>query len=252
MTQPSRDPGATGHPAEPTPDQGDDSGLIAAIAAILLVGAAIVLTAAALAALLRRRGRRIDRSVLVIVLTLTDRGTKPQPRMRGRSDVARAQRQMEAHYRAAYLLNAAGRIQAAADAAVAAAERSAETAGAELSDAAKRRAAERAIAEASSRERPYWQAHERARRRRMDAALEVADAADLYGPTLGWHTHMDDRTTPECANADGHNFRADMAPVIGWPGTLHGGTCRCRPGPPFPGARTVDEATGFGPRRSAS
>lgn len=250
MTAPSPRAAET-HPAEPTPDQGDDSDLIAAVAAILLVGAAVMLTAAALAALLRRRGRRIDRSVLVIVLTLTDRGTKPQPRMRGRSDVARGQRQVEAHYRAAYLLNAAGRIQAAVDAAVAAAERSAATAGAELGEAARRRAAENTIREATRRERPYWQAHERARRRRMDAALEVADAADLYGPSLGWHTHMDDRTTPECRAAGGHNFRVDVPPVIGWPGTLHGGTCRCEPGPPFPGARTVDEATGFGPRRTA-
>jgi hypothetical protein len=146
------------HPAEPTPDQGPDAGLIAAVAAILLVGAAIVLTAAALSALLRRRGRRVDRRVLVLVLTLTSRGTKPQPRMQGRSDVARAQQRVEAHYRAAYILNAAARIQAAVEAAVRAADVSR---GDDV-----RRVGEEALSAASRRERPYWQAHERARRRR--------------------------------------------------------------------------------------
>jgi hypothetical protein len=62
-------------------------------------------------------------------------------------------------------------------------------------------------------------------------------------PLLGWYAHPDDRVTPECKAADGANFRADVMPMIGWPGTLHGGTCRCKPGPPWPTDRTVDRST---------
>lgn len=251
MTAPQPDPYAdSAHAPEPTPDQDN---LVAAVAGVLLVGAAVALTAAALAALLRRRGRPIRAPFLAIALAITDRGTKHQPRMRGRSDVARAQQNIEAHYRAAYVLNAAERIQAAVDQAVAASSSTSASAGTPAAadgDRAVAAVEEEARRAAVRRERAYWAAHERARRARMTAALAVADAANLYGPVLGWYTHQDDRTTPECRAADGSNFRAELPPVVGWPGTLHGGSCRCEAGPPHPGGRSTDEATGFA-RRTA-
>lgn len=232
MTAPAyQTPPAAEHPAEPTPDQ---SNLAADVAALLLVGAAVSLTAAAIAALLRRRGKRVTVQTVTVALNLAMR-TSARPRMRGSEPVVRAQRSMEAFYRAAYVTNAAQRLQAAVDDAVAQAP--AEEA---------RQVSADALRAAVARERAYLAAHERARVRRMDAAEDVAAAADLWGPILGWYTHRDDRTTAECVAADGTNFRAAFPPVIGWPGTLHGGTCRCRPGPPHPGGRSTDRATGFG------
>lgn len=243
MTSPAAAGDTSQHQPEPTPDQ---STLAQDVAAILLVGAAVTLTAAAVYALLRRRGVRTSREAVAVAVGIASRRTKHLPRMRGRTDVARAQRDSEAFYRAAYVINASARIAAEVDKAVAVAA-AAPDATAEDRAAAARKALEAA----ARRERAYELAHERARQARMDAALEVADAANLYGPELGWYTHKDDRTTPECWAADGANFRADIPPVIGWPGTLHGGTCRCEAGPPHPGGRTVDQATGFGPRRPA-
>lgn len=58
---------------------------------------------------------------------------------------------------------------------------------------------------------------------------------DVYDPDndvrviLKWRAHPDDKTTPECAAADGAWFYADTPPVIGYPGMPHGGTCRCWP-----------------------
>jgi hypothetical protein len=236
------------HQPEPTPDQ---DGLVAAIAAVLLVGASLGLTAAALAALLRRRGFTISTRSLLLALKLASARTKHQPRMIGRTDVARAQQGMEAHYRAAYVLNAAGRLEAAKQAALAELEFRAVQDHRELTAAERDKAEAAAYSAAMQRERSYELAHERARRRRMEAAVQVAEAANRWGVILGWHTHRDDRTTPECYAAHGTNFRADIPPVIGWPGTLHGGTCRCRAGRPFRGAVTTDDATGFGPRRTA-
>lgn len=237
----------TGHEPEPTPDQ---STLAQDVAAILLVGAAVALTAAAIYALLRRRGIRVSREAVAVATGIASRRTKHRPRMMGRSDVARAQRDSEAFYRAAYIVNASKRIQAEIDKAVAESAVAASRARGDAEVAA-HAAAAAALRDASRRERAYELAHERARRRRMEAAVQVAEAANRWGMTLGWHTHRDDRTTPECYAAHGTNFRADVPPVIGWPGTLHGGTCRCRAGRPFRGAVTTDDATGFGPRRTA-
>jgi hypothetical protein len=92
------------------------------------------------------------------------------------------------------------------------------------------------------RERTYFAQHLNAARARREAAVRVDQEAQRLGsPVLGWHAIRDSRTTPECAAADGHNFEASRPPKIGYPGTLHGGTCRCKPGRPFPGQPHVDE-----------
>jgi hypothetical protein len=88
-------------------------------------------------------------------------------------------------------------------------------------------------------ERRYLAQHLSAERGRDEAAARVDQASSLYGPIVGWVSRKDDRVTPECAAAAGWNFRAAKPPVIGYPGTLHGSTCRCVAGPPFPGGRLL-------------
>lgn len=85
-------------------------------------------------------------------------------------------------------------------------------------------------------ERRYLAQHLDAERIRKLSAQRVDAMAARVGPILGWHAVMDKRTTPECRAAHGRNFSALVPPAIGYPGTLHGGTCRCRPGRPFDSA----------------
>lgn len=87
--------------------------------------------------------------------------------------------------------------------------------------------------EPTAAERRLLNAHLRAERNRREAAKRVDAAAAEHGILLGWYSKKDDRTTPDCALAHGHNFLATVPPAIGWPGTLHGGNCRCVPGPPW-------------------
>lgn len=221
MTVPLEQAPVHDHTTPPPPQQ---SALIGDVAEALLAGAALTLTAAAVTRIMRVYGYRVSATAVEIVLALVDHegrrktGTKILPRTRGSSAVAKQQRQTEALLRAAYLIAAARRISEAL-------------------------AAGDSPRDAVAREKRFWVMHEAARKARMQASVEVAQAADDYGVTLGWYTHQDDRTTPECAAADGCNFTVNHAPLIGWPGTLHGGTCRCWPGPPYATGRTVDQAT---------
>jgi hypothetical protein len=82
-------------------------------------------------------------------------------------------------------------------------------------------------------ERRYLAQHLNAERIRKEAAAQVDEARGKYGDILGWKAQMDERTTPECAAANGTNFHALVPPAIGYPGTLHGGTCRCKAVAPF-------------------
>lgn len=93
-----------------------------------------------------------------------------------------------------------------------------------------------------AQERAYLARHLAATHARARAAVEVDRAAREHGPLLGWHALLDSQTTPECRAAHGSNFAAGKPPVIGYPGTLHGGTCRCRAGAPFREALATDEA----------
>jgi len=108
----------------------------------------------------------------------------------------------------------------------------------------------KALLDGVSRETRYFGQHRDAIWARAKAAMAVDMAALEHGLLLGWYTHLDDRTTPECRDADGKNFRADAMPLIGYPGTVHGGTCRCTPGAPFADAATLP-STGTGPFRGA-
>lgn len=92
-----------------------------------------------------------------------------------------------------------------------------------------------------AQERTYLASHLNAAHNRARAAAEVDQAAAQHGDTLGWKAVMDSVTTPECKAAHGNNFSVFSPPKIGLPGTLHGGTCRCRAVAPFHEGLPVDE-----------
>jgi hypothetical protein len=66
----------------------------------------------------------------------------------------------------------------------------------------------------------------------------VDSTASLYGGILGWHAEMDARTSAECRRANGKNFLAAYAPLIGYPGAVHP-RCRCYPVRPYAGAKLL-------------
>lgn len=93
------------------------------------------------------------------------------------------------------------------------------------------------------RERAYWQAHVAASNRRMMMAKAAEEAQKKYGWLLvGWHATIDARTSDECRAAHGRNFDPTDPPYIGYPGAVHL-FCRCVSGPPFPGAKLVDQSS---------
>lgn len=108
-----------------------------------------------------------------------------------------------------------------------------------------------ALAEARARENRYMNMHAQASAQRVLAASNIDALASSYGNVLGWYSVEDAKTTPECAEANGKNFRVDDPPEIGYPGIVHM-QCRCRPGPPFPngeempgGAPTIIAASNY-------
>jgi hypothetical protein len=88
-----------------------------------------------------------------------------------------------------------------------------------------------------NRESVYGLQHRRAQTKRATAMAASRKAKRQYGGRLlGWYAHKDDKVTPACRIADGANFNPNVGP---WPGTLHGGTCRCLPGPAHDTLRMV-------------
>ena len=92
-----------------------------------------------------------------------------------------------------------------------------------------------AIAAVIGTERRYLSQHVAASQGRVRAATAVDGMAATHGNLLGWKTVKDKRTTAECYDADGKNFRAGKPPLIGFPGATHP-NCRCIPVKPFKGA----------------
>lgn len=81
-------------------------------------------------------------------------------------------------------------------------------------------------------ERRYLARHLVAQKNRAATARQIDALATIHGDRLGWYATLDDRVTPECRAAAGHDFLASDPPAIGLPGTVHG-SCRCKPGPPW-------------------
>jgi hypothetical protein len=91
--------------------------------------------------------------------------------------------------------------------------------------------------QAVAQEQVYAAQHASAQKKRALALVQVRRAKRQYGRLLGWKAHAaDGRVTPACRIADGANFNAATGP---WPGTAHGGTCRCTVVHPFPTSRIV-------------
>lgn len=131
-------------------------------------------------------------------------------------------RDHEVFYRAAYLANAAHRLQRA------------------MNSGASQRQALR-------QERAYYHLHEEARKGRLQAAAQVQRAADLFGiqddrgTLIGWYLNPLLHNEVECITANGNNFYAEEGTVIGLPGSVHN-RCGCYAGPPIEGAGMVNDA----------
>lgn len=191
---------------------------------------------AGLVHLLRPYGIKAPAIRLAIGLTHSEggsrRGTAHAPNARLAAHgatldgIVRSVRDREVYFRAAYVANAAQRMQA--------------TMGAGEDPAT-----------ALKRERPYYQAHERARKGRLEAAAQVQTAAqhvgwpDEHGTLLGWYLNPLLHNEVECQTANGHNFYAEEGTVIGLPGSVHS-NCGCYAGTPHEGATLVnDELSNF-------
>jgi hypothetical protein len=237
-------------PTEDYPDQrsGSEAAALAALATYV-AGTAGAATAASLVAMLGRIGISavVSRSVLALSLRIgrTVTTTPAGPSKRAQRDVA----SREPLYRAAYLLNAAQRVQRAyarpgtrgpnaepltpQEALQRALQAEAQYIAGHVAAAKKRLEAARDVDAAADRwgDLLGWVAT-------LDAAKQTEAAAERFGDLLGWVATLDDRTTPDCARAHGANFRITSPPRIGWPGSVHR-ACRCRPGRPIPGARVL-------------
>jgi hypothetical protein len=97
------------------------------------------------------------------------------------------------------------------------------------------------VPEALADEKIVFKSHEAARRNRLNAATNVGEAANMFGPLLGWYLDPSLNNERECIVANGHNFFADQGTVIGLPGAVHL-NCGCTAGPAHEGATSVNEA----------
>lgn len=198
---------STPPPDQQQPDQATEQE-IAAILAVLAIGGTVDAVASALAGILL-----IPVKVAGAFLTgIGAEALKSFTRPAGEGSARALAKKANLRYRAAFIINALRRIAAAPDWKI-----------------------------ALKRELGFWKAHTKASARRMTVARRIDASRKLYGDMLGWYATMDSRTSNECRAADHRNFEAIKPPVIGYPGSVHP-HCRCMPGPPFPGAKMVDDS----------
>jgi hypothetical protein len=214
MTAPTQQQPAS---TQPPPDTAADAALVAALAAALLTAATPEIALGTILSF--SRTSRVQPAVMLWSIRLV---MSFPPETLGAAGSASLMAQRQNYLRRAQFALAAARRGMAAI-------REARSQG---------RSASSALAELLPKERRYFAQHLDAIRNRAQAAMDVDMAALRYGPLLGWNTIHDSRTSPECAAADGKNFRADVQPRIGWPGAVHL-HCRCYPGPARIGARML-------------
>lgn len=138
----------------------------------------------------------------------------PQPNLIALGPAQKAMLETNAYRRAAYIVSATKRVSAAIE--------DARTAGESEAEAA---------ATAQRNEDRYFNQQAQADQSRVLVGSAVDAQAMANGPELGWYAQDDEKTSPECAAADGKNFYADTPPDIGYPGSVHP-HCRCTSGPP--------------------
>lgn len=212
-------------PAQQQQDDQRDATVIAAIAVALAAGTA----ASAILPLLAGLGVSAVAGKAVLALL---RG-RPAPATSG-GVVGRAAQRQAWIYRAAYVLNAARRVDAA-------------RAQARSSGGDQRQA----LRDALAREKRFAGQQQDVEQRRAQAARDTEAAAQKAsgsktppaGTLVGWKARHDlGNVTPACAAADGNNYPFDRRPRIGYPGTVHP-KCRCLVVPPWPNGGDVDTAT---------
>jgi hypothetical protein len=200
-------------PRQPDYRLAGDATVVSAIAAALASG-----SLAAVVALLKPLIPRLKVSLPVFAsavwLALKAQRDLSPPTTQGPAYVASAD--PEAALEALYLMRAAQRMQATVDS------------GASVSNA-------------MGTEARFYGMHILAQEnRRRAASLVDLTVAQEGSDLLGWKAVMDSRTSAECADANGKNFRASDPPLIGYPGAVHP-RCRCRPVGPFLGAPLVGQ-----------
>lgn len=216
MTQPAA-------PQQPTQTASQrDRQVIAGIAAVLAAGAAASVAGATIARLLAPLKIRPEasRGALAVATRVTGKGSRSTAAGPAEKVTATGQNA----YRAAYILAAARRIDAAVSAA--------------NGDPAAQRAA---LAAALQTETRYAGQQLQAQDNRTASARAVDAVSRKHpGPLLGWKAVLDERTSPDCRAASGRNFSPTRPPAIGLPGAVHN-ACRCRAVAPFANAKLVDD-----------
>lgn len=79
-------------------------------------------------------------------------------------------------------------------------------------------------------------AHQRAAAKRLAVDRLMDHMAVIHGVVLGWYLGPSENHCQICLAATGKNFFIGRRPVIGFPGAVHGHTCVCTAGAPFPNA----------------
>lgn len=214
MTQPQAQENPQTPPPEALAQQTpSEARLVAALASVLAVGAAYDATVKSVLAILAPLGMSAlaVRTATRIAMSAPIGDKVPSGAKSGTATVTSAR--LERVFRATYLVNSAKRIS-----------KHMREGGKPL--------------EIIQRERQHFASHLEAQSRRRTVARQIDTTALRHGKTLGWYAMMDTRTSAECRWANGRNFEVDKRPPIGYPGTVHP-NCRCKPGPPHAGTRTV-------------
>jgi hypothetical protein len=162
----------------------------------------------------------VHKAAVGITLSQLERFTPPV--LDSLDPVQRQVIEMNADRRAAFVVASVKRISTELNDAV--------DSGTDLSDA---------VSKVSAKEERYFRQHVAAEFQRTQKGNEVAVLTGRYGTVLGWKAVDDDKTTPECKAADGHNFDTRHIPDIGYPGVGPHANCRCKAVPPYPNAKML-------------
>lgn len=217
------------HEVGPRPDADRD---VRALAAILVNGGSRARQATAVHGLLKRWG--VSKRSAELALQISRRGTTTIPNARlaehaadeildehGKQEL-RVVANHDMYFRAAYVANAAKRIQLNIDNGM----------------------PER---EALRREGVNFARHEAARKDRLRAVSQVQVTGEMFGQPdddgtlVGWYHNPFLNNEAECLAASGHNFYVEEGTSIGLPGSVHA-NCGCYAGPPHVGMGMVDDA----------
>lgn len=180
-----------------------DAAVIAAITALILVGASTGALTQKIRILLEPFGITAAVAAAVVRMALRIPIT---PKLPPGGVALAAAPALETQFRSAYILQASRRVQQA------------------MREG-------KSLDVALREEQRNLQLHLSAQSNRVVMAKRVDEAASKYGSLLGWYATLDGRTSPECRQANGKNFRVDERPAIGYPGAVHP-HCRCKVGKP--------------------